>query len=306
MHSIRRFLKLLHGLSKLTIVFVPMFIVLFIFMAIFHLKSDIQRDIEDIERVYKNDRAIIEKNLAEVKSNLGSLKSVKDIKSIEFKISGIYDKIKGEIQKDKEIVDKALLAEWEQIKSDTKAIKQSIDYMKNETDKLMAYVKSIPLTIDLPFNIHFEIPGMKELIQLLTNNVLSQVLISIGESFYSIEKFKTEIINMLKDGIQAIEIEEIERLTAQIAYLSDDIRDDIVLIEHSITTIKSMLSELARETKEAIHSPISMSFLIYGALTFCLSLFYFVYLTIRYRFFGPFFEAIELIKLSFEPLKKSA
>lgn len=305
MHSMRRLLKFLHGLSKLTVAFLPMFIVLFIFLAIFQLKTDIQRDIKDIKRVYKNDRAILEKNLADVKSNLRSLKTVKDIKSVELQFSGIYDKMKEEVQKDKEIVDKVLLAQWVKIKSDTKAIKQSIDTMKDETDKLMEFVKSIPLTIDLPLNIQFEIPGMKELIQLLTNNLISRVLISIGESFYSIDIFKNELINILKDGIQAVEIEEIKRLTAQIAYLSDDIKDDIVLIKQSITTIKSMLSELGRETKEAIHSPISMSSLIYGALSFCLSLFYFAYLTIRYRFFGPFFEAIELIKLSFHPLKKA-
>ena len=304
MHSVKRALKFLHGLSLLTIAFMPFFIVIFIFLAIFQLKVDIQRDIEDIERVYKNDRIILQDNLLEVKNKLASLKTVKSIKAIENQFAIIYGTIKDEVDKDKKIVDEVLLVEWERIKSDTKVIKQSIDNVKTETDKLMAVVKSIPLTIDLPFDIHLEIPGMKELIQLVTNNVLSQVLISIGASFESIEKFKVQLGTMLSDGIQAIEVKEIERITAQITQLSDDIRDDIVIVRQSITTMQSMLIELATETKEAIHPPVSMSFIIYGLLVFSLSLFYFLYLTIRYRFLEPFFNAIDLIKHSFKSLSE--
>ena len=66
MHIIKRFLRFSRGLSKLTIAFMPMFIVLFIFMAIFQLKADIHRDIKDVKRVYKKDREIVKDKLKEV------------------------------------------------------------------------------------------------------------------------------------------------------------------------------------------------------------------------------------------------
>jgi len=296
MQTLKRFLKALHGLFKLMIAFLPLTIVILVLMTIIQLKADIQKDIEDIESLFRKDRAILENGITEVKSNLGKLKTVAEIKAIESQFSTIYEEISVEVEKSRLVIDEVLLEEWRQIKVDTAAIRQAIDNVKSETDKIMAIVSSIPVTIDLPFNISFEIPGIKELIQLVTNNVLSQVIISVGDSFASIDVFKKELLRMLEDGIQAVEIEQIRKLAEQISYLSDDIRDDIILIEHTLVAIKVMLTELREETLEAIHSPVSMRFIIYALLTFWLSLFYFIYIYIRYHFFGPFFEAIDLMK----------
>ncbi|RCU45624.1 hypothetical protein DU002_14255 [Corallincola holothuriorum] len=291
----KRAFRLTHGISKLLMVFMPLVILACVAMAIFH----IHQGVKHYSEIIKADSVLIGNAYYKIEDKIKQLSGAQELKRVEEQWALIYSRVKVEVEKDKRIIDDTFKAEWAKIKADAAKINSALDEVKRETDQLVRAANKVSSAL-------FGLAGfLKPLLDAIANNALSVLVNSINQSFGEVALLSGEVAKMIEDGIQAIEVEQLEELTDRLLVLNASIKADLELLDLSLNDLRQLKDNLAEQNQQLLDDnglPIGYQFVIYGLIAFFLSLFYFAYLYLRHWFLDPLIEAMQIIKLAFEPI----
>ncbi|GAA5215743.1 hypothetical protein ACFSJ3_10800 [Corallincola platygyrae] len=294
----KRSFRLIHGISKLMMVFMPLVILACVAMAIFH----IHQGAKHYGAIVKKDSALVGSAYHQIEDNIKQLSGIQELKKVEEQWVLIYDRVKLEVEKDKQIIDDTFKAEWAKIKADAAKINSALDEVKRETDQLVHTAHQVSHALFGLFGF------LKPLLNAIANNALSVLVNSINQSVGEVALLSGEVAKMIEDGVQAIEVEQLEELTDRLLALNTSIKADLELLNLSLDELRDLKEKLAEQNQHLLDEnglPIGYQFVIYGLIAFFLSLFYFAYLYLRHWFLDPLVEAVQIIKLAFEPIPET-